>query len=522
MKNKKIQILLDYAEERERNRKQPTHSANNDIIIFTDRDFGKYPKTEEELKPLLGQRWKANLCLLGSFFEEYKYSTVNYLESDGSDTPNVNSTVNECRNDNEEEEEVMGESRESNHLIHIPLCPASFLKTATILNISCRSRNLRAIYSNRTKVWRVIQLLLKIKGLVPASEKYRFVFRNKKVCEGKGRSMKYAYNKAMEKLVLSLVAKYDLNLLKAETVSQPKEATFDFNPELFYKIRVSSKLKIAHCTETQCREILDRKYGELSASRLRKAIAMNFTLPKEQKIYFDWNIHKSTTGFITKIGARATSELVSYKSRKKELEAQRWDPSYSPNSDYAGEWREDYLDSFFGRGNWFEFDVRGSIYQISHLLNHGEWLGNKTDPYARMFGQPFADNRQRGLYKSLCMSLYFDRTTTIITHNRLRTPLTLNRYGKEAIQASLVDAEYRMRNFTGDKFDSEVFFHESMLYLDFVWELRQQGISVVQVYDGFYLADAQIGTFELDALMHECAMSYLEDYRKWSKTLPKP
>ena len=72
-----------------------------------------------------------------------------------------------------------------------------------------------------------------------------------------------------------------------------------------------------------------------------------------------------------------------------------------------------------------------------------------------------------------------------------------------------------MVSFTGRKFYNEIFLHESLLYIDFVHELRQRGIEVVQVYDGFYMREGAASNEELERLMRQCAMRYYADYRTW-------
>ena len=74
-----------------------------------------------------------------------------------------------------------------------------------------------------------------------------------------------------------------------------------------------------------------------------------------------------------------------------------------------------------------------------------------------------------------------------------------------------------MRGFTGDKFFNEVFLHESLIYIDFVHALREMGIDVVQIYDGFYLRKGLVAEHELEWMMRECAMKYLAEYRAWLK-----
>ena len=49
---------------------------------------------------------------------------------------------------------------------------------------------------------------------------------------------------------------------------------------------------------------------------------------------------------------------------------------------------------------------------------------------------------------------------------------------------------------------------------------KRRGIKVVQIYDGFYIAQGSVSIEELERLMRDCAMNYLDDYRNWLKSSP--
>ena len=55
------------------------------------------------------------------------------------------------------------------------------------------------------------------------------------------------------------------------------------------------------------------------------------------------------------------------------------------------------------------------------------------------------------------------------------------------------------------------------MYIDFVYALRNMGIDIVQIYDGFYLRKGPVAEHELEWMMRECAMKYLAEYRAWLK-----
>ena len=177
---------------------------------------------------------------------------------------------------------------------------------------------------------------------------------------------------------------------------------------------------------------------------------------------------------MTKVGIRATSQIVSLKEHENE------------NLGYTGKWRRDYLREIgFDKDS---FDVHGSIYQITHLLNTGDPITNDIDPYREMFG-PMTDE-ERAAAKSMAMPLYFDRPNCILNHMKDRIPETWKRYGgKEGLQYVINDYCDKMFRYTGKSLDSEVFLHESLIYLDFVYALwKEHAIDCVQIYDGFYFS----------------------------------
>ena len=502
-------ILLNYSHELFLNLKKFKDSYRREIqkIKFSPADFGDFPRTENEILKVLGRQSKNWIPKLASFFEEYKHLTSNYLKDPS--------------------------------------------KEVSILNISCTNKNLNSIFKNKQTISNLIKKLIEIKGLVCVDSDYIFEFsKNKNKCRA------YAYNKEIEKLILKMNSNYD-NIFKQRQNMSIKIDSFndvllidnhsfniddneidndyysfddnDYNDieinnnnnhniyislgqkvalsvKKHYKIKVSSKLKVPHCTNEECSQILNDYYYDLLKSRIEKINKMNSHLPCEQRINFSWNIHRSAKDFITKIGRRATSRIASLKEHE------------NGNKDYKGVWRRDYLKEYFEGANWFEYDVRGSIFQISHLLNKGWWLGNErdSDPYEKMFGEPFASPQERKDFKTICMPLYFDYTNSIVRHNEYRTPQTLQAYEKSEINAALHNAAESMLAFTGDKLDSEIFLHESLLYIDFVYRLREElKLDVVQIYDGFYLREGSITNESLEHIMRQCALQYKVEYDAW-------
>ena len=514
MNQSQRKILLNYAVERQ----SMMGNASSKTFCpptFQPEYFGDFPKTEEDLKKRLGRKWKSSLSAIGSFYEEYKYLTSNYLDACKDFSPTSHELPTPVRNPLPSGpllDRFAENNKPETNASHIELKNYyDFKREVPILQLSSTSGNLLSFFRkpNPRNVSRLLEQLVDLQGLAIVDGSFWF---KDKDCQSPRHSYSrtYAYNKAVEKLVLSVVKKYGIPIAKKKrTMAKPKSISTNHSPDVFSKVKVSSKIYGLKCTDDECSEILWMKYGKLIEPRLEKMDAMNARLPPAEQIKFNWRIHRSPQDFITKIGIRATSEIASY---KKSADGRVKD-SDTTNTEHN---RTTYLDKRLGCQRWIEYDVSGSIYQVSHLLTHGKWCGNGTDPYRLMCGSAFAKPTERTAYKSLCMTLYFDKTpATIVSHNRAYTPASLELHGEETLKDVIASAEEAMRRFTGSKFDSEIFLHESLLYTDFAWELRQRGITVVQVYDGFYLENGRITATDLETLMHQCAVRYFKDYSEW-------
>ena len=395
---------------------------------YTQADFRNDVTDEETLVKLLGQRWKVNLALLGSFVDLYQYLTGR--------------------------------------------------KRITAIPIPSTSKALTRIFKDHQKVSRVLQLACKVDLLKCVGEKFRFG-RYETYCKC------YILNKVVQDLIKSLIAKHDINFTKYLVVNcKSKESVrdgvqgFTFDKEKHYNVLFSSRLRIPNMTDEECLEILYRTYPFLAEYQ---AIAdeMNRTYladTPEQQIVFQPSINRSRTGFITSIGIRATSKVCCFKEHK------------NANVGYKGIWRKDYLKTFFGTDQIYSYDVKSSIYRVSHLMNFGEWADEDIDFYERIYGKNFSSPEERTMFKDFCQRLYFDSAGKLYAHTKgCFADLLAKGMGEEDIKQAISEMKDRMEYMLGNfSMNSEVFLHESCIYLDLVKALRDKGIKVVQVYDGFY------------------------------------
>ena len=179
---------------------------------------------------------------------------------------------------------------------------------------------------------------------------------------------------------------------------------------------------------------------------------------------------------ITKIGIRATNELVSAKRDK------------DGNENFYGVYKEDVLKQY---GLNLEKDVTSSIPRITLSLNKKRWITEEADIYEKIYREyidihtvcnKFAE--VRSAIKKLHMRAYFDRPSTLGVHTRR---VMANVENKEAVdiemrryQESVIRAE------GGRLFGSEIFYVESCIYMDVLKQLLDDGYKVWQCYDAFY------------------------------------
>lgn len=458
-----ILFAIERMEKRKKNKRQPYTKD------FKPEDFKDFVRTEEELKAKLGRKWKDNLKRIGGFAAKYQPITSNYLKKDKHGNPHP----------------------------------------VEVLPIACTSSYLLDLFNvpHPRYASRLIKKCKEIGFLVEVKSSYRFNYLN----PSKNECKCYAYNKEVEHLVIRTCKKEGITIKKESYMNNPIldtfEGTSDLTEEEYKRISLrNSRLNIKKCDIDIVRSIIFNKYSALINPRWGKITEMNKSLPHEQRIKLKPN-PKYGTKRLRRISIRATSKIVSSKVKK------------DGNPQFKGIYRADYLVEHFDGKPYFQYDVRGSIFQVSHLLAFGEWCADKPiDPYQVMFGGQFDSQEARSAYKLLAMSLYFDEENMIYAHSRLDTIQTSMMYGKQKIKEAISTEAEKMRGFTGEPLYNEIFLHESLIYIDFVYELRRRGIKVVQIYDGFYIPQGSISIEELERLMRDCALNYLKEYRNWLKS----
>ena len=216
-----------------------------------------------------------------------------------------------------------------------------------------------------------------------------------------------------------------------------------------------------------------------------------------------------------KISIRATSSVCSKTSLKKQQKlAEKRGRKYKRelNRDY----REDYLYRKLGndRDENDEFDVKASVPRIAHATEYPEdGMGNmQEDIYRTIFYPYYEELKQlvpsvhefcdaREIFKSLFMRLYFCSSSEESFTKLKRLQIEMLRSNpketfevdflgpnQDRIMTLIEHLKKAVNDYCGDnsRHSTAVIFDESCIYLEVRAILRDRGIRVVQVYDGFY------------------------------------
>lgn len=434
------------------------HNALDGNICKTDRkalaagsvDFPSLGA--EEMKAVLGRKWKNNLSALKTLVELYQYITST--------------------------------------------------KDISIVSISCTAKHLTQIFKSPMQVSRVLDAAQKVGLLQCLEETYHFGAFSPYPRE-------YAYNKQAQAVLKQLFAAYAVealpmpqgeeNAVTAEEAATLEEA-FKASP---YKFRFSAKTRMANTSDALALYGLQKTYPQL-AEYAAKVEALNANLPPDERIMFAPTITRNAKGdMITKLGIRATNSLVSL-------------PKDGSGTDIDPFTRAEMLQAKFGE-DWTEIDVKSSVPRVNYLLTHGEWLENDLDFYERMYGKPFESLTMRTQYKYFFMRLYFGNSEKQIAHQLRLTHQTDNFvkvHGRRAALDVIGMARDSMIAAIGRSYGSEIFLHESCIYIDVFAALVKRGFRLIQVYDGFFIKGilAESETAEIHSIIKSCAEAYYKRY----------
>ena len=261
-----------------------------------------------------------------------------------------------------------------------------------------------------------------------------------------------------------------------------EDAGFD---ESRIRIRKRMKMDVTGVSLKRIESVLNAKYPQFLEGR-RIADELNKSLPAEEKIKWRWNLEltrgRNGRRYLTKIGFRASNMICSYKTHNNE------------NPCYRGKWRSEYLKGVYG-GEYGNYDFNASIWRLSYNLIHDDILPESADGYELAYGDRFASRDDRDVFKKIAMRLYFGGINQlgVQVENRFKEiskelggnyDYDKDRAGR--IQDIMCEQKLTAVENIGGFFDSEIFLHESCIYLNIYKDIVSSGIRCSQVYDSFY------------------------------------
>lgn len=358
----------------------------------------------------------------------------------------------------------------------------------TVLSISCKNKRLLSMFNNsqpRVSLWLDY---LKTTGLIADyDDKYQFngYYERNNKCK----TYVYSYDtetKIKEYCINNNINKYQIrnvinnnNSIKLQTIENFDKASVRFSSKL-------NLLKPDNWSVAKFEEYLvNCLYENYPQLRHYQELAdlindVYYSEDVDRQIQFIPKITwRKGNKCVTAIGIRATNSLV---SAKKEVE----------NDDRENQL---YKDEVFEKyGLKYHYDVKSSVPRLTYFLNNGTWLDNEVDLYEEMYNNfvhycPSEavgwNEESRKVFKSFHMRGYFDTEAKLAAHIKRQIAMKID-YKKEDWQ----DLDFTMKAYkhsiletVGKTYDSEIFFHESCIYMDVLFELLKRNINVWQVYD---------------------------------------
>lgn len=216
---------------------------------------------------------------------------------------------------------------------------------------------------------------------------------------------------------------------------------------------------------------------------------------------------------VRKIGISATNTNVSASNKEKE----------EAKENFCGKFKDDILKEY---GFTMEKDVSSSVPRLTLSLNTGYWISESIDIYKLIWERYKAKKgstyetivdtfkQSREAVKSLHMRGYFDSPARLGVNTRNAMLYVANPDGVDKEMALLREAIIEAEGYY--LYDSEIFFHESNIYMEVLKELLDEGFFVWQCYDCWYAKKEGITQEEFEAyttkLVEEKANEYI---KKW-------
>ena len=351
----------------------------------------------------------------------------------------------------------------------------------------------------RLKINSIIDNLMTLKVISLESDSYSY---NKSI------SKLYSFNQFVySRLLVYSNSRYQLSVNQNQSLSyhisigcrdlhdndQSEDAKFDES-----RIRICKRMKmdVTGISLSRIESVLNARYPQFLEGK-KIAAELNKSLPLEEQIKWQWHLElKQRDGkkYLTKIGFRASNMICSYKENE------------NKNPCYRGKWRREYLSGVYGSG-YSHYDFNASIWRLSYNLLHDEMLPESRDGYELAYGDKFKSRKDRDIFKKIAMRLYFGGINQLGVQverkfkeiaDKLEKKYTYDHARARFIQDIMSEQKLIAVENIGGFFDSEIFLHESCIYLNIYKDIVDSGVRCTQIYDSFYFnADSNINVNQL-------------------------
>ena len=382
----------------------------------------------------------------------------------------------------------------------------------TVMPIATTNKKLLSIWGSPMNV--SIKFMISIGLLAEYDSSYQFnaYYQKDNKCK------QYAYNYETEQSIKQYCTDNNINKYRIINTTIVKTFAVEDIPFEQSEVRFSSKLHLLKPDNYSMADFENylmgclyvnypqlKHYQELADLINEVYYSDDYDRQITFKPTFTWNKGNKA---VTKIGIRATNSLV---SAKKEREADD-----APNTLY----KEDVLNKYNLK---YEFDVKSSVPRLTYALNTGEWLDNDVDLYEMMYKeftrlcpseQLVWNDETRKVFKKFHMNGYFDKETLLSAHLKRQISKHTEYKKEEWKDLDYVMKSYRdsIINTVGElKYDSEIFFHESCIYMDVLFELLKTGCNVWQQYDCWYV-DNEVVANNIKEIVENKVIKYVNKH----------
>lgn len=354
--------------------------------------------------------------------------------------------------------------------------------------MSCNSKFLTKLYGYPMKVNRILQMARNI-GLLELASNY-VVFNH-----NNNQSFTYRINKEILNLVLETNVLYNGeegeieegdNIIKETNMSKQLDLS-----KLQY-VTINAKKRPRQLLDLSEEELVELLYLRYPQIRYYQNIVEEINTANNWKgsvyeIKFEPNIEHHYS--YNKFSIRYTSEYACYPKETREI----------INKDMLGE-------------DYYKYDVNASILRVTYLLNNGTWMDYSGDIYKYLYGNEFASRDDRREFKTICNTVYFT-STAIEAARRFIDRKKLDNYNDELLNI-FEDLKTKINNVIGKSYNSEVFMHESCIYIGAIKMMMEFGYKVLPIYDCFcFNKQHDNGTVEIDVnTMRVCIEASAKDY----------